>query len=92
MNERIRELVNQAADEMLSYDAEGEWRLLSEREVEKFAELIVKECTGLLWNESERLYAYSSECNNERHSDEAELSAEKCLDNIKMLEEHFGIE
>jgi hypothetical protein len=59
---------------------------------QRFAKLVVKECTGLLWNESERLYEYSSECNNERHSDEAELSAEKCLDNIKMLEEHFGIE
>ena len=43
MNERIRELAEQAADGMLSYDAEGEWRL-SEREVKKFAELIVKEC------------------------------------------------
>ena len=43
MNERIRELVNQAADGMLSYDAEGEWRLLSEREVEKFAELMIQE-------------------------------------------------
>jgi hypothetical protein len=43
MNERIRELVNQAADGMFSYDAEGEWRLLSEREVEKFAELMIQE-------------------------------------------------
>ena len=43
MNERIKELVNQAADGMLSYDAEGEWRLLSEREVERFAELMIQE-------------------------------------------------
>ena len=43
MNERIQELAEQAADGMLSYDAEGEWRL-SEREVKKFAELIVQEC------------------------------------------------
>ena len=43
MNERIKELAEQAADGMLSYDAEGEWRL-SEREVKKFAELIVQEC------------------------------------------------
>lgn len=50
MNERIRELVNQAADGMLSYDAEGEWRLLSEREVEKFAELMIKEFEAVAKN------------------------------------------
>ena len=27
MNKRIKELAKQAADGMLSYDAEGEWRL-----------------------------------------------------------------
>lgn len=37
--ERIKELAYKAADGMLSYDAEGGWRL-SEREVQKFAELI----------------------------------------------------
>jgi len=87
MNERIKELAEQALFES-DFDDEQNIKIT----MDIFAELIVKECTGLLWNESERLYAYSSECNNERHSDEAELSAEKCLDNIKMLEEHFGIE
>ena len=43
MNHKIEELARQAADGMLSYDAEGEWQL-SKREVQKFAELIVKEC------------------------------------------------
>ena len=85
MNERIRELATQATRQYSPTYYTQEW-------IQGFAELILKECTGLLWNESERLYAYSSECNNERHSDEAELSAEKCLDNIKMLEEHFGVE
>lgn len=47
MNERIKELAVQAADGMLSYDAEGDWRL-SEREVQKFAELIVRECINNL--------------------------------------------
>ena len=46
MNERIRELAMQAANGMLSYDAEGDFRL-SEKEVEKFAELIVKECADV---------------------------------------------
>ena len=47
MNERILELARQAANGMLSYDAEGDFRL-SEKEVEKFAELIVKECAMLV--------------------------------------------
>ena len=47
MNERIRELAWQAANGMLSYDAEGDFRL-SEKEVEKFAELIVKECAEIV--------------------------------------------
>ena len=91
MNERIRQLAEQAGISLSQKDYSYYW-VESAEDIEKFAQLIVKECTGLLWNESERLYEYSSECNNERHSDEAELSAEKCLDNIKMLEEHFGIE
>jgi len=47
MNERIRELAWQAANGMLSYDAEGDFRL-SEKEVEKFAELIVRECAEIV--------------------------------------------
>lgn len=43
MNERIRELVWQAANGMLSYDAEGDFRL-SEKEVEKFGELLLENC------------------------------------------------
>ena len=43
MNERFKELASQAADGMLSYDAEGDWRL-NEKEAMKFAELIVREC------------------------------------------------
>jgi hypothetical protein len=74
MSERIKELYLKSLDDNQEFC------------YQRFAKLVVKECTGLLWNESERLYAY------ERHSDEAELSAEKCLDNIKMLEEHFGNE
>ena len=58
----------------------------------KFAELIVSECTSLLFDESERLYGYSTECDNMRESDEAELVAEKCVDLITMIEEHFGVE
>ena len=56
MNERIEKLAIQAANGMLSFNAEGEWRL-EKKEVEKFAELIVRECAGveLYWlNEQDR--------------------------------------
>lgn len=48
MNERIDELARKAAGGMLSYDEDG-YRL-SEREVKKFAELIVRECIGIVGN------------------------------------------
>ena len=88
MNERIRELIKQA---MESTGVEGLGGCYMELNPEKFAELIVRECTSLLFKESERLYAYSSECNDIRHSDEAEICAEKCIDLITMIEEHFGV-
>jgi hypothetical protein len=47
MNERIRELAREAAGGLLSYNAEGEFHL-SEKEVEKFAELIVRRCAELV--------------------------------------------
>ena len=47
MNKQIKELARQAADGMLSYDAEGEWRL-NQKEAEKFAELIVRECVTIV--------------------------------------------
>lgn len=60
--------------------------------VNHFAESIIKECTTLLFDESERLYEYSTECDNMRESEEAEVVAEKCVDLITMIEEHFGVE
>ena len=46
MNERFEALARQAANGMLSYDAEGDW-LLNQHEVKKFAELIIKECADI---------------------------------------------
>lgn len=87
MNERIKELAEQAG-----YKDLPTVRLAFQGfDKEKFADLIIQQCIQLLFDESERLYAYSSECDNMRHSDEAELCAEKCMDNIKMIEEHFGV-
>ena len=48
MNERILKLAREAAGGMLSYDEDG-YRL-SEQEVKKFAELIVRECMQVTVN------------------------------------------
>ena len=56
MNERIEQLARQAANGMLSYDAEGDWQL-NGKEVEKFAELIVQECV-FICKEKERPNLY----------------------------------
>ena len=87
MNRTILKLYTQAC-----YHGDYEPENVPKEVVEKFAELIVRECTQLLFEESERLYTYSSECDNMRNSDEAELCAEKCMDNIAMIEKHFGNE
>ena len=89
MNARIRELAEQAGS--THKQNLGVYQFYTD-ELEKFAELMAKEFSNLLWEESERLYAYSSECDdNSRESEEAELVAEKCVDLIKMVEEHFGV-
>ena len=90
MNERILKLAEQAQQYAEYVTPQGlEW---FDTFKEKFAELIVSECTSLLFDESERLYGYSTECDNMRESDEAELVAEKCVDLITMIEQHFGVE
>ena len=92
MNERIKELATEAAK---NFTQNFHWEYLQDIDkdiFDKFAELIVAECTNLLFDESERLYAYSSECDNMHESDEVEFAAEKCIDMIAMIEEHFGVE
>jgi len=50
----------------------------------KIVELVVLECCQYLRNEAERLYALQTE--------DGDLLAEKCYDNIAGLKEHFGVE
>ncbi len=87
MNERIRYAWEKAAQAH-----NGDSWAKQTAFLEKFAELIITECTQLLFAESERLYAYSSECDIMSRSEDAELCAEKCMDNILMIEQHFGVE
>jgi hypothetical protein len=87
MNERWKDLIKQAIQEIGPEDNPSK-----EETLKRYAELMVKEFSDLLWEESERLYEYSTECDDNSHeSDEAEVVAEKCVDLIKMVEEHFGV-
>ena len=88
MKERIRELAEQAMELVDPYAVEGEFgpRRLNE---EKFAELIIQECSNVLMKESERLYKLVSEEKDELFARDFEVGAEKCLDNVEALREHF---
>ena len=67
-------------------------RLLHLKEVERFAELIVRECANVLRAESERLYKLSAEEKDELFASNFEICAEKCVDNEVAIKEHFGID
>lgn len=47
MNERIKEMLQQAGT-----DVSGKW--ISVDNAEKFAELIVKKCANIVWDEAEK--------------------------------------
>jgi hypothetical protein len=94
MNERIRELAKQA--DLIKWDTLPSGARTPDHEsvvkARKFAELLLAECTDLLFNESERLYGYASEFDNMSECQDAELVAEKCVDLMTMIEKHFGVE
>jgi hypothetical protein len=81
MNERIRELVEESYNEFYNVHID----------LELFAELIVQECVNVLRAESERLYKLSAEEKDELFASNFEICAEKCVDNMEALKEHFGI-
>jgi hypothetical protein len=84
MNERIRKLEEQCW-EATKYGPP--WF-----DSKKFAELIVEECINVLMKESERLYKLESEEKDELFARDFEVCAEKCVDNVVALKEHFGVE
>ena len=58
----------------------------------KFAELIVRECTAALFDESERLSGLYSEEDNWNSAEEYEIRSNQCIDDIAFIEKHFGVE
>ena len=89
MNERIKELMFDAG---LNSDYVEGFDSIYSKQLEKFAELIVKECCQYLENEAERLYNLSGTENDPTFQSNFEICAEKCYDNIQGLKEHFGVE
>jgi hypothetical protein len=90
MNERIKLLAEQALKHP-DTDNDG-LTVFDNDELKKFAELIVNECTKVLFDEAERLFEASSEEFDFRISDDLECCAEQCMDNIVRIEKHFGVE
>jgi hypothetical protein len=60
--------------------------------IKKFAELIVQECTAALFDESERLSGLYSDENNWYSAEEYEIRSNQCIDDIALIEKHFGVE
>ena len=89
MNERIKELAEQATIDIK--DQYGYW-IGSELDMEKFAELIVAECTAALFDESERLSGLYSDEDNWDSAEEYEIRSNQCIDDIALIEKHFGVE
>jgi hypothetical protein len=84
MNERIKELLNQATTDAL-YETKDAIDFLDnpvskqqrELQLEKFAELIVRECANAFWTE---------DCNM------SDLALEEYNRNSKKIKQHFGVE
>ena len=91
MNERIKELILQSVTFRLDPDSECYEAQVCPEDLEPLAELIIAECTQVLFDEAERLNGLSSEETNLIISDDLESCAEKCMDNIVRIEEHFGV-
>ena len=94
MNERIRALALQAGFDVkrLLAPHPGGFPRDDFLALESFAELIVAECTAALFNESERLSGLYSEEDNWNSAEEYEIRSNQCIDDIALIEKHFGVE
>jgi hypothetical protein len=91
MNEQIFKLALKAIDFQGAVDIDTELKLTNS-ELAKFAELIVAECTAALFDESERLSGLYSDEDNWDSAEEYEIRSNQCIDDIALIEKHFGVE
>ncbi len=89
MNERIQKLIEQATTIEYGVD-NGFDRVIFDKE--KFALLIIHECGNVLFDESERFSALYSDEDNWQSAEEYEICSMQCVDNIAVIEKHFGVE
>ena len=94
MNERIKLLAEQAGLRFTQLMSNPMVPVVDGKEIdlEKFAELIVGECTAALFDESERLSGLYSEEDNWNSAEEYEIRSNQCIDDIALIEKHFGVE
>ena len=90
MNERIRELADKAA-KYSAVMALPTGQSGNELFVAKFAELIVAECTAVLFDEAERLFQIYSDESNWISAEEYEIASDQCINNMALIEKHFGV-
>jgi hypothetical protein len=91
MNERIQKLAEQAGWDLWEGRAQRDMTGC-DTELQKFAELIVAECTSALFDESERLSGLYSEEANWNSAEEYEIRSNQCIEDIALIEKHFGVE
>ena len=91
MNERIRELAEQAGISLSQKDFSYYW-VESAEDIEKFAELIVRECIGILETEIELVKGYKSTACNDFDVRWHEGKIEHFVKLIEKNKKHFGVE
>jgi hypothetical protein len=86
MNEKIKELAEQATRK---YDRLGFEIPFAQPDLELFAELIVKECTGLLNQREEEMWKQGTS----NPSNQAKKTrSDECNIMAKYIKDHFGVE
>ena len=90
MNERIRELINESTC-FKEGDTEGKYDI-EVFDKEKFAELIVRECIGILETEIELVKGYKSTACNDFDVRWHEGKIEHFVKLIEKNKKHFGVE
>jgi hypothetical protein len=92
MNERIRELYEQARLQAKSIDVDLDRQGWMDLYHQKFAELIVQECIGILETEIELVKGYKSTACNDFDVRWHEGKIEHFAKLVEKSKEHFGVE
>jgi len=88
MNERIRELAEQAFFDEATSQPSTKMYTFSEHKMEKFAELIVRECADLFVDQKYMVLNPHEPFANER----VRALKEHDKDTVRKIKEHFGVE